>query len=121
MKKTLNDYLQALPHNRREKVKKRAAELIAEEMTLQELRKARQQSQKFLAEKLHVKQAEVSKIEHRTDMYVSTLRDYVQAMGGTLDIIASFPNSSPVRISHFEVLAEDAREAIVKSGETLRG
>jgi transcriptional regulator with XRE-family HTH domain len=112
MKKTLNDYLEALPSDRRKKVDKRTAELIAEEMTLQQLRKARQQSQKFLAEKLHVKQAEVSKIEHRADMYVSTLRDYVEALGGSLDIIASFPNRSPVRISHFEALGEESRDAL---------
>lgn len=104
MKKTLNDYLQALSPKDRKKVEARAAELIAEEMTLQELRKAMQQSQKMLAEKLQVKQAEVSKIEHRADIYVSTLRDYVQAMGGTLEIIASFPNRSPVKISNFELL-----------------
>lgn len=108
MKKNLNDYLQALPQDRREKVEKRAAKLIAEEMSLQDLRKARQQSQKTLAEKLQVKQAEVSKIEHRTDMYVSTLRSYIEAMGGTLDIVASFPNSDPIRISNFEILGEDA-------------
>jgi transcriptional regulator with XRE-family HTH domain len=108
MKKNLNDYLQALPQDRREKVEKRAAKLIAEEMSLQDLRKARQQSQKTLAEKLHVKQAEVSKIEHRTDIYVSTLRSYIEAMGGTLEIVASFPNSDPIRISNFEILAEDA-------------
>jgi len=104
MKKKLTDYLQELPKDRQEKVEKRTAELVAEEMTLQELRKARQKSQQVLAERLHVKQAEVSKMERRTDMYVSTLRDYVQAMGGTLDIIATFPNSGPVRISQFELL-----------------
>jgi len=112
MKKTLNDYLQALPPARREKVERRAEELIAEEMGLQELRKAMQQSQQRLAEKLHVKQAAVSKIEHRTDMYVSTLRDFIQAMGGTLEITASFPNRPPVRITQFELLEADVRETI---------
>ena len=109
MKKTLDDYLQALPPDRRQKVEKRAAELIAEEMTLQDLRKAVKESQKSLAAKLHIRQGAVSKIEHRTDMYVSTLRGYVQAMGGTLDIVASFPNRNPVKISLFEALAEDAK------------
>lgn len=118
MKKTLNDYLKALSPERREKVEKRAAELIAEEMTLQELRKARQQSQQSLAEKLHVKQSEVSKIEHRTDIYVSTLRGYVQAMGGSLDIIASFPNSTPIRISQFEMLNEEMK-GVLEGGQPL--
>ncbi|MCC7529474.1 MAG: XRE family transcriptional regulator [Candidatus Melainabacteria bacterium] len=103
MKKTLNDYLQALPRERREKVDARAKEILAEEMSLQELRKARQQSQQKLAEVLHVKQGEISKIEHRTDMYVSTLRDYIEAMGGTLEITASFPNSPPIKINQFEI------------------
>jgi transcriptional regulator with XRE-family HTH domain len=71
-----------------------------------------QQSQQRLAEKLHVKQAEVSKIEHRTDMYVSTLRDFIQAMGGTLEITASFPNRPPVRITQFELLEADARKTV---------
>lgn len=108
-KKTLNDYMKALPSARKNKVIKRAQELIAEEMGLQELRKAMQQSQQRLAEKLHVKQAEVSKIEHRTDMYVSTLRDYIQAMGGTLEITASFPNRNPIKITQFEFLDDDSR------------
>lgn len=106
MKKTLNDYMQALPPERKEKVEKRAAELIAEEMSLQELRKAKEQSQQKLAEILHVKQSEISKIEHRTDMYVSTLRDYIEAMGGTLEITASFPQCRPVKITQFETEAE---------------
>lgn len=107
MKKTLDDYLRGLPKARREKVEARAAEIAAEEMTLQELRKAKQKSQQDLARKLHVKQAEISKMERRTDMYVSTLRSYVQAMGGSLDIIVRFPNSGAVRITQFEDLEED--------------
>ncbi len=108
-KKTLNDYMEALPPARREKVEKRAKELIAEEMSLQQLRKAMQQSQQRLAERLVVKQAEVSKIERRTDMYVSTLRDFIQAMGGTLEITASFPNRPPVKITQFGVLNDDQK------------
>jgi transcriptional regulator with XRE-family HTH domain len=112
MKKTLSDYLEKLPKSRRKKIEKRSTELIAEEMTLQELRKAREKSQEVIAQKLHVKQAEVSKIERRTDMYVSTLRNYVQAMGGTLEIIAKFPKTGQVRISQFEVLDEEARKTV---------
>lgn len=108
MKKTLNDYLSKLPAARKRKIEKRAAELIAEEMTLRELRKARQQSQEEIARSLHVKQAEVSKMERRTDVYVSTLRNYVEAMGGRLEITVTFPDRSPVRINQFEEL--DYRE-----------
>ena len=112
MKKTLNDYLKALPKERRQKVDARAKEILSEEMSLQELRKAKQQSQQKLAEKLNVKQAEISKIEHRTDMYVSTLRDYIEAMGGTLEITASFPNSPSIKINQFEAEEPESREAM---------
>jgi transcriptional regulator with XRE-family HTH domain len=111
-KKTLNDYLEALPRERRQKVGVRAKEILAEEMSLQELRKAKQQSQQKLAEVLHVKQGEISKIEHRTDMYVSTLRDYIEAMGGTLEITASFPNSPPIKINQFETEETEAKKTM---------
>lgn len=68
---------------------------------MKELRKALQCSQDKVARKLHINQAAVSKIERRTDMYVSTLRDFIEAMGGSLEIIAQFPNSSPIRINQF--------------------
>jgi transcriptional regulator with XRE-family HTH domain len=106
MTKTLNDYIQKLPKSRRQKVEARAAEILAEEMTLKELRKAKLKSQHDLAKRLHVKQAEISKLERRTDMYVSTLRNYVQAMGGSLEIIAQFPDKASVRITQFETIDE---------------
>lgn len=111
MNKTLDDYLNALSSEDRKKVDKRAAEIIAEEMSLRELRKARNQSQQALSQKLRVGQSEISKIEHRTDIYLSTLRDYVKAMGGSLEIIASFPDSNPIRIAQFEEL-DDSREVL---------
>lgn len=67
------------------------AQRMLEEMPLQELRKARELSQQSIAEKLNMKQAAVSKMERRTDMYISTLRSYIEAMGGTLEIVAHFP------------------------------
>jgi transcriptional regulator with XRE-family HTH domain len=80
----------------------RKRELLAE-MPLQELRRARQLSQEALAEALGASQPEVSKIEHRTDLYVSTLRRYVEAMGGELEITARFPEGT-VRIIQFRDL-----------------
>lgn len=71
------------------------------ELPLQELRHARQMSQERLAEILETKQANISRIERRTDMYISTLRSYVEAMGGQLDIVASFPDGK-VHIKLFE-------------------
>jgi DNA-binding XRE family transcriptional regulator len=98
------DWMAKLSKRDREAIAKRAAELMAEEVTLRGLRKARKQSQTKVAKKLHVNQAAVSKIERRTDMYVSTLRSYVEAMGGSLEIVAQFPGSPPLRITQFEGL-----------------
>jgi hypothetical protein len=98
-----DDYMDKLPKKRRQAIAKRAAELIAEEATLRRLREARERSQEEVARKLHIKQAAVSKLERRTDMYLSTLRGYIEAMGGQLEIIARFPDQA-VRITQFESL-----------------
>src|SRR5436190_23382406 len=74
---------------------------MLKEMPLQELRQAHQMSQERLAELLLTKQANVSRIERRTDMYISTLRSYIEAMGGRMDIIAKFPDGE-VYINQFE-------------------
>ncbi|PAA16715.1 XRE family transcriptional regulator [Pseudomonas fragi] len=71
-----------------------------QEMTLHELRKAQALSQETLAKALNINQAAVSKMERRTDMYISTLRNYIQAMGGELEIIATFPDGQ-VKIENF--------------------
>jgi transcriptional regulator with XRE-family HTH domain len=82
---------------------------LLEEMALDELREARKLTQQNLAEILHVNQAAVSKLENRVDMYVSTLRKFVEAMGGELVISAHFPDGV-VRIARFEEHSE-ARQA----------
>jgi transcriptional regulator with XRE-family HTH domain len=79
------------------------AKFMMREMALQDLRQARHLSQERLAKLLHTKQANISKIEHRTDMYISTLRDYVEAMGGKLEISARFPDVT-VKINQFHQL-----------------
>jgi DNA-binding XRE family transcriptional regulator len=84
-------------------VKKRAAaktQAMLAEMPLHELRQARGLSQKMLADVLQVQQPSIAKIEKRTDMYLSTLRSHIQAMGGELDIIARFPDGA-VKINNF--------------------
>ncbi len=81
------------------------ANVLMQEMPLYELRQARQLSQEQLARELHVRQANVSKIERRADMYISTLRSYVEAMGGELEIHAKFPAGS-VKIRQFEAIDE---------------
>jgi transcriptional regulator with XRE-family HTH domain len=75
------------------------------EMPLHELRRARGISQEKLAEALHIKQPNVAKLEKRTDVYISTLRAAIEAMGGTLNIVACFPDGE-VKITNFSSLDE---------------
>lgn len=105
MAETLESVIAALPEVQQSAIAKQTQALIAEEMTLRELRKARERSQQAVGEILDINQAAVSKIERRTDMYVSTLRSFIEAMGGELEIIVRFPDRTPVRISQFEELA----------------
>jgi len=79
---------------------------MMKDMALHELRSARELTQGALAEQLNLEQPAVSKLERRTDMYVSTLRKYIEAMGGELEIIAHFPEGN-VRINQFEELEQD--------------
>ena len=105
-----DDYVAKLPEKDQEAIQKRTAELIAEEATLRQIREARERSQEAVAQKLHIKQAAVSKLERRTDMYLSTLRGYIEAMGGKLEIVARFPDQV-VRITQFEELDPESRLA----------
>ena len=77
------------------------SQAMLDEMPLQELRRARALSQDQLARTLGIKQASVSKLERRTDMYIQTLRNYIEAVGGQLEITAQFPDGK-VKINQFE-------------------
>ena len=74
---------------------------LVEEMSLFQLRKARELTQSKIAEELHIGQGDVSKLERRTDMYVSTLAGYLQAVGADLEIRAVFPDGRAVKITQF--------------------
>ena len=78
------------------------AEAMLVEMQLQELRKARHVTQVEVAKAMSVEQAAVSKLERREDMYVSTLREYVKALGGELKLVASFPDAD-IQVHPFEL------------------
>jgi transcriptional regulator with XRE-family HTH domain len=78
------------------------AEAMLVEMQLQELRKTRQVTQVEVAKAMNVEQAAVSKLERREDMYVSTLREYVKALGGELKLVASFPDAD-IQVHPFEL------------------
>jgi DNA-binding XRE family transcriptional regulator len=88
-----------------------AAEQLLASMPLDELRNARNITQTHLAQLLNITQASVSKMEKRTDMYVSTLRSFIQAMGGELEIKAVFPEGA-VRIDRFSSLTDDQNAAL---------
>ena len=75
--------------------------LLIEEMSLHQLRKARELTQTKIAEDLHMGQGDVSKLERRTDMYVSTLASYLQAVGANLEIRAVFRDGRAVKITQF--------------------
>jgi DNA-binding XRE family transcriptional regulator len=102
--KTLKEKLATLPASRRKKIARRTEALIAEELTMRELRKARNITQVQLAKTLGVKQEQVSRIEKRTDLHLSTLRRAIEAMGGELILSAKFPDGSPVRLTGFSEL-----------------
>ena len=74
---------------------------LREEMSLHQLRKAREFTQTKIAEELHMGQGDVSKLERRTDMYVSTLANYLRAVGADLEIRAVFPGGQAVKITQF--------------------
>ena len=94
--KNLDQIRKQLSPARRKKIAARAATVIAEEKTLQELRQAHKLTQKRMAAVLGIGQDSVSRLEQRSDLLISTLRGYVEAMGGRLSLVAEFPNQDPV-------------------------
>ena len=95
----VEDIIAALEPEERRKVEKMAAELIAEEMTLRELRKARALTQASVARELGIGQDAISRLEQRSDLLLSTLRRTVEAMGGNLSLVARFPDRPPVELA----------------------
>lgn len=107
MARKLDDVMAALPKERQERVEARAMELA----TLKDLRQAVQQTQEQLATALGVGQDTISRLEKRSDMLLSTLRHYVESMGGKLELVAQFPNRPPVVIEHLGTEASPRRKA----------
>lgn len=121
--KDVEEIIAALPEESRKRVETRADELIAEELSLRDLRKALQKTQVEIAKMLDIGQEGVSRLEKRTDMLLSTLNGYVTAMGGELNLVASFPDRPPVVIKSFADIAkeggaeEDAGSDTVEAAE----
>jgi len=99
MAKSFEDILKKVSPARREKIEARAKDLVAEHMTLQDVRKALNFTQKDLSKHLKIGQDSVSRMEKRTDLLISTLRNYIKAMGGELQLIAHFPDRPPVELA----------------------
>jgi DNA-binding XRE family transcriptional regulator len=97
------ELIEAMPVDRQRRIEKRFQDSLAA-MPLDQLRKAQEMTQLELAEILNVTQGEISKIEHRSDICISTLADYIEAIGGRLEIRAVFKDRE-VRITQFEKLA----------------
>lgn len=93
-----------LSPERKRKIAARMATIVAEERSLQELRRAHKLTQKRMAEVLGIGQDGVSRLEQRSDMLVSTLRNYVEAVGGKLSLVAQFPDQEPIVLTGFASL-----------------
>ncbi len=101
------DFLKKFTPEERAEIAARSQELIEEELTLRDLRQAQHLTQERMAALMGVEQENVSRLERRSDLLLSTLSSYVAAMGGKLRLIAEFPNRRPVAVT-FGDLSDDA-------------
>ena len=99
MGRTLDEMMSALPEGRRRKIEARSAELVAEVEGLKALRRLAERSQEEMAAVLKIKQPSVHKIEKQTDLYLSTLRRYVEAAGGTLELRVELPGKGVMHLT----------------------
>ena len=106
MGRTLKEVIKGLPAAQRKEIAAQAAQLIEEEMTLRDLRKAHELTQARMAQALNISQDGVSRLEKRSDFLLSTLRSYVEAMGGRLRLVAEFPDRKAVVVSGLDSLRD---------------
>lgn len=119
MNKKFEQLLQQMPVERQNRIMARAGEIRDEYYvirSLQDLRKALELTQVELAKQLGIRQAAVSKIESQTDMYISTLRRIIEALGGQLHIRASFPNDAEYEIEQFSSHIHDVSKVAEPRG-----
>ena len=107
--RTINNIMKKWSPARRAKVEARAKALAAEYRTLQDLRKAHELTQERMAKLLGIKQENVSRLEKRSDLLISTLRGYIEAMGGKLSLVAEFPKRPPVILDGLMEIEERIR------------
>lgn len=115
---SLEEILQVMPEERRRRIEQRAAELIAEEYRLRDLRRLRRLTQARLSKKLKIGQEGVSRIEKRTDLYLSTLRSYVEGVGGELTLMVKFPDRPPVILAGLGESADEVEKKAKKKART---
>lgn len=108
MGKKFTDLRARMPPESKARAAAKTKEML-DEMPLYELRQARGLSQTALAAVLHVQQPSIAKLEHRADMYISSLRNHIEAMGGVLEIVATFPDGK-VKISNFKSLDDKKQD-----------
>jgi hypothetical protein len=106
---------------RRKRVDARARQLIAEEMSLRQLRAAQKRTQASVAKTLGIGQDSVSRLEQRSDILLSTLRAYIEAVGGQLSLIAKFPDRDPVILSSLATLRTEPRTRVRTVTRRQRG
>ena len=97
---SLEEFIGSLPEGEQSAIAARADELRAEVATLKELRALSGKAQTEVARTLGIKQPSVSKIERQTDLYLSTLRSYVEAIGGELELVVKLPDRAPLRLDN---------------------
>ena len=113
---SLDDVLARLPREERETVQLRTAELVTQEMSLRDLRKALGKTQVEMAGQLGIKQENVSRIEQRSDMLLSTLNSYLRGMGGRLRLVAEFEGRPPVELAGLADISMTSTAARSKGG-----
>ena len=116
MAKNFKELQARMPREARVRSKEAAKKMISE-MGLAQLREAMDLTQESLADTLHVRQASISKMERRSDMYISTLSKIIEAMGGELQIIANMPNGR-VQIRQFTKIRKGQLESISNKSRT---
>ena len=117
---TLKDKMKTVSAPRRKRIETRASELVAEEMSLRELRHAYRLTQQHIAAFLGIGQEGVSRLEKRSDLLISTLCGYVEALGGQLRLVAEFPNRPPIFLTELTAMGQRSPaggRAPMKGGE----
>jgi transcriptional regulator with XRE-family HTH domain len=120
MSTTLKDKIAQLPPDHQAGIRTEAERLRAEYPTLRDLRRARDLTRAQLAETLGQKQVSIARLEKRTDLLLSTLRRYVEAMGGTLSLVVAFPDRAPVRLDGLGEVDEPPRRRPEPGGAGAR-